>query len=92
VELVCAFSREKPEHRVYVQDRIHEHADRVWELMQEGAVVFVCGDATRIAPAVRSAFGEIYREKTGCSESQQDDWMNDLTARQRYLADVWASK
>ncbi|HVP17846.1 MAG TPA: cytochrome P450, partial [Spirochaetia bacterium] len=68
VELVCAFSREKPDRKVYVQDRIREHAGRVWELMQESAVVFVCGDATRIAPAVRSAFGDIYQEKTGCSE------------------------
>ena len=92
VELVCAFSREDPTAKVYVQDRIRERGDRIWALMEDGAVVYVCGDASRIAPGVRSAFSAVFREKTGRSEAQAEEWLGDLAARQRYLTDVWASK
>eukprot|EP00920_Eleutheroschizon_duboscqi_P010778 GHVT01025347.1.p1 GENE.GHVT01025347.1~~GHVT01025347.1.p1 ORF type:complete len:551 (+),score=39.03 GHVT01025347.1:980-2632(+) len=40
--LICAFSRDQTP-KIYVQDRLLEHADFVWELLQAGAFVFVCG-------------------------------------------------
>ncbi|HVP19710.1 MAG TPA: NADPH--cytochrome reductase, partial [Spirochaetia bacterium] len=92
LELVCAFSREDPQRKVYVQHRICERADRVWQLIQEGAVVYVCGDANSISPSVRSAIGSVFREKTGCTDAQTEEWLNDLAIRQRYVTDVWASK
>jgi cytochrome P450/NADPH-cytochrome P450 reductase len=92
VEIVCAFSRQDPAQKVYVQDRIRERRDQVWDLLQEGAVVYVCGDAARIAPGVRAAFGDVCQEKTGCDSARKEEWLNELAARQRYLTDVWASK
>jgi len=92
VELVTAFSRADAARKVYVQDRIQEHADRVWELLQEGGVVYVCGDASRFTPAVRSAIGAVCQQKSGCPDAEREAWLADLTARQRYVADVWASK
>ena len=40
-------------------------ADEVWDLLQHDAAVFVCGNASTIAPGVRSALTTIFRDKTG---------------------------
>jgi cytochrome P450/NADPH-cytochrome P450 reductase len=44
-----------------------------------------------MAPAVRQAFGRVYRAKTGGDEAAAEAWLAGLTADHRYLADVWAA-
>jgi cytochrome P450/NADPH-cytochrome P450 reductase len=90
-ELMPCFSRVPDRPRVYVQDAVRERQDAVWKLLQAGAVVYVCGDATRMAPDVRAAFVAMHQAKTGGSAAQAEAWLDDLTARGRYLVDVWAS-
>ena len=92
IELVTAFSRVAGQPRVYVQDAIAAHAEEVWALLAGGAIVYVCGEASRMAPAVRAAFGAIYRDRTGADEAQAEAWLHDLEAAGRYLADVWAGE
>ncbi|MGV7636904.1 hypothetical protein PJI23_31295, partial [Mycobacterium kansasii] len=43
-----AFSRDTTR-KVYVQDRMREHAAELWEWIRRGAHVYVCGDAARMA-------------------------------------------
>jgi cytochrome P450/NADPH-cytochrome P450 reductase len=88
--LVTAFSRVAGESRTYVQDAIAAHAEEVWSLLEGGATIYVCGEASRMAPAVRAAFGAIYRDRTGADEAQSEVWLNGLESAGRYLADVWA--
>jgi cytochrome P450/NADPH-cytochrome P450 reductase len=90
-QVVTAFSRIEGEAKRYVQDEIYARRDEVWQLLEAGAVVYVCGDASRMAPDVRRTFAAIVREKTGRNEKEAEQWMNDLTAQNRYLVDVWAS-
>ena len=90
-QLYPCFSRVPDRARVYVQDEVLERKDEVWKLLEAGAVVYVCGDATRMAPDVRRGFVTIHRAKTGGTEAQAEAWLDDLTARNRYLVDVWAS-
>jgi cytochrome P450/NADPH-cytochrome P450 reductase len=85
------FSRVPDRPRVYVQDEILARRDAVWGLLEAGAVVYVCGDAARMAPDVRRAFAAIHRGKTGGTEAQAEGWLEGLTAANRYLVDVWAS-
>jgi len=49
--LDVAFSRDQVE-KVYVQHRILENAAQVWQWIQDGAYIYVCGDATRMAKDV----------------------------------------
>ncbi|KAJ2744105.1 NAPDH-dependent diflavin reductase [Coemansia sp. BCRC 34301] len=59
LRLHCAFSRDGP-HKVYVQDRIREAASELWPLIAEqGAVVFVSGNANRMPDDVRQAFADV---------------------------------
>ena len=56
-----------------------------------GAVVYVCGDAARLAPDVRNAFVEIYRGKTGDDINAAQKWLDDPRSSRRYVEDVWAA-
>jgi cytochrome P450 / NADPH-cytochrome P450 reductase len=90
-QLHPCFSRVPDRTRMYVQDEVLERKDEVWKLIEAGAVVYVCGDATRMAPDVRRAFAAIHRAKTGGTEAQAEAWLDDLAGRNSYLVDVWAS-
>ena len=52
--LDLAFSRDS-DAKVYVQDRMRESAAELWKWLQQGASVFVCGDAKRMAVDVDAA-------------------------------------
>ncbi|MEV1179216.1 flavodoxin domain-containing protein, partial [Nonomuraea sp. NPDC049784] len=71
----------------FVQDALAAHADEVWELLSEGAHVYVCGDGLRMAPAVRQALLDIHRERTGQDGAE---WLAGLEAAGRYQQDVFA--
>lgn len=90
-ELKVAFSRLPGEKKMYVQDLILAERDAVWPMIEDGAVVYVCGDAGRMAPDVRRAFAAIHAEKTGSGNADANRWLDELTARNRYLVDVWAA-
>ncbi len=87
-ELSVAFSRLDGK-KIYVQDKIKEDREKVWQLLQAGAIVYICGDASKMAPDVRKAFAAIYQDKMGTSEQEANQWLDELTAENRYLVDVW---
>ncbi|HXH27428.1 MAG TPA: cytochrome, partial [Candidatus Polarisedimenticolia bacterium] len=89
--LHAAFSREPGKPKTYVQQSIREQGDAVWRLLQQEASIFVCGDAARMAPDVRQAFAEVYRERTRASDADAQAWLADLVKSRRYLEDIWAS-
>jgi cytochrome P450 / NADPH-cytochrome P450 reductase len=71
----------------FVQDAIAAHAGEVWELLEQGAHVYVCGDGLRMAPAVRQTLLDIYRDRTGEDGAA---WLAGLEAAGRYQQDVFA--
>lgn len=91
VELVVAFSRQDPARKVYVQHKMLENRERIWELLEQGAVIYICGDAGKMAPDVRAELMAIYRAKTDKSEFDAEAWMQDLAVNNRLRLDVWAS-
>ncbi len=90
-DLAVAFSREYPQQKVYVQDKIREQREQAWQLIQDGAVIYVCGDASKMAPDVRKMFAAIYQEKTGKTTQESEQWLNTLVSEKRYLVDVWGN-
>ena len=89
--LFSAFSREPGEPKTYVQQAIKKHGEDVWRLLQQEAVVFVCGEASRMAPDVRKAFAGLFQERTGTVAADAQAWLAGLVASHRYLEDIWAS-
>jgi cytochrome P450/NADPH-cytochrome P450 reductase len=88
-ELHVAFSRgEGP--KTYVQDLITALKDRVWSLIEAGAIIYVCGDGSKMEPGVKAALLAIHRGKTGADEAAALRWIDELGTSQRYVLDVWA--
>ena len=90
MELEVAFSRETKE-RVYVQDRIRAARERVWELIEAGAKIYVCGDGGRMEPDVRRALIRICAEERDVDEAEAEAWMEEMLANRDYVRDVWVS-
>ncbi|KAJ3359958.1 hypothetical protein GGF32_008861 [Allomyces javanicus] len=88
-ELITAFSRDGP-NKVYVQHRLAEHGDRVWELVRKGAHVYVCGDAKNMARDVQRWFVEAAMARGGLPEDKAERFVKDMRTKGRYLEDVWA--
>ena len=87
-QLATSFSRVTGEKKCYVQDELYARRDDIWQLLEAGAVVYVCGDASRMAPDVRRTFAAIVGEK---SKVEGAGWVENLAMQNRYLVDVWAS-
>ena len=89
VRVQAAPSRVPGRPKTYVQDRIVEESADIWRLMAAGAVIFVCGNASTMAPAVRRAFMDVFRKQTGTPAAEAEAWLAGLRAKQRYLEDIW---
>jgi len=88
-ELHTAFSRaEGP--KTYVQNLVAAQKDRVWSLIESGAIVYVCGDGGKMEPDVKVALVAIYRERKGVDADAALRWIDDLGTSNRYVLDVWA--
>lgn len=86
--LDLAFSRDQAE-KVYVQHKLLERATDLYEWIQGGAHVYVCGDATRMAKDVHQALLRIARDEGGLDDAQAKQWLDDLAAQGRYARDVY---
>jgi cytochrome P450 / NADPH-cytochrome P450 reductase len=88
-ELFTAFSRADGQ-KTYVQHLIAQEKDKVWPLIDQGAVIFVCGDGSRMEPDVKAALVAIYRGRTGADADAGARWIDEMGTKNRYVLDVWA--
>lgn len=86
--LDVAFSRDG-DAKVYVQDRMREHAFELWQWLQEGAAFFVCGDAKRMAVDVDRVLHEVVAEQGGYSLEAAKEYVAHLASTGRYRRDVY---
>lgn len=86
--LSLAFSRDQAQ-KIYVQDRLLEHGAELWRWLQDGARLYICGDASRMAKDVDQALREIAQSHGGlCVEGAVEYWRG-LSEQKRYLRDVY---
>jgi cytochrome P450/NADPH-cytochrome P450 reductase len=88
-ELHTAFSRAQGP-KTYVQHLVAAQKDRVWSLIEQGAIIYVCGDGGRMEPDVKAALVAIYRERKGADAEAGLRWIDEMGTRSRYVLDVWA--
>jgi sulfite reductase (NADPH) flavoprotein alpha-component len=86
--LSTAFSRDQRA-KVYVQDRMREHGARLWDWLEGGASLFVCGDASRMAKDVDAVLREIVVTHGGLGADAAAAYVKDLSATRRYVRDVY---
>ncbi len=86
--LDVAFSRDQNE-KVYVQHRIVENAEQVWQWIQDGAYIYVCGDATHMAKDVHDALIEVATQQGKLAREDAEEFINSLRKEKRYQRDVY---
>ncbi|MGJ8562283.1 MAG: bifunctional cytochrome P450/NADPH--P450 reductase [Alphaproteobacteria bacterium] len=89
IALHPAFSRLTSD-RVYVQDLVRQQEPKIWKLIKEGAIIYVCGDGAAMEPDVKRALMNLYASENDVSFAQSQVWMEDMVRQGRYLLDVWA--
>merc|ERR1719295_1150758 len=87
--LHTAFSRDQAEKR-YVTHDLREQGSEVWKLLDQGAHLYVCGDAKMMAKDVRNIVTEVCRVHGGMSETDAESFVKKLETQKRYSADVWS--
>ncbi len=86
--LDTAFSRDQGA-KVYVQDRMRAHAADLWAWLEAGAVIYVCGDAQRMARDVNHTLVQIVARFGRMTVRDAEGWVRQLAADGRYLRDVY---
>jgi len=89
--LHLAFSSLEGHPHRFVQDALWAERDAVWEALQAGATVYVCGDGRRMAPAVRDCLIGMHMERSGSTLEVSSAWLEDMMSSGRYRQDVFVS-
>ncbi|MBL6828577.1 MAG: flavodoxin domain-containing protein [Puniceicoccaceae bacterium] len=83
-----AFSRDQVE-KIYVQNRIVEHAEEFYAWLEEGGYIYICGDASRMAKDVDAAIHKAVEIAGGKTEDEAKAYVELLKKAKRYLRDVY---
>jgi sulfite reductase (NADPH) flavoprotein alpha-component len=83
-----AFSRDQAD-KLYVQHRLIEQGRRVYDWLENGAYLYVCGDANRMAKDVHKALVAIVAEHGARSAEDAEAWLSHLIQQGRYARDVY---
>ncbi|BET65139.1 hypothetical protein ASA1KI_00570 [Opitutales bacterium ASA1] len=86
--LDLAWSRDQTE-KIYVQTRMREATAELWRWLEDGAHVYVCGDASRMAKDVDAALHAIVADAGGKTAEAATDYVYTLRATKRYARDVY---
>jgi sulfite reductase (NADPH) flavoprotein alpha-component len=86
--LTLAWSRDGSE-KIYVQHRMREVGRDLWSWLEDGAHIYVCGDALRMAKDVESVLTEIVAQQSGRSPAEATKLLDELKACGRYQTDVY---
>ena len=83
-----AWSRDQKE-KVYVQDKLRQQGAELWRWINDGAHIYVCGDATRMARDVEQALLDVIAEFGGMDAEAADEFLSELRVERRYQRDVY---
>lgn len=86
--LDAAFSRDQ-KHKVYVQDLMTQNARQIWGWLEEGACVYVCGDAERMAKDVDRTLRTIVATQGSMQADSADEYVELLRTSRRYQRDIY---
>lgn len=83
-----AWSRDGAE-KVYVQHKIRENSAEIWQWIQQGAYLYVCGDASKMAKDVELALLDVIVQQGGLNADDADEFLENLRQEKRYQRDVY---
>ena len=88
LRLDLAFSRDQEE-KFYVQHQMYEQRKELWNWIQEGAHIYVCGDKEKMAKDVDATLQRIAQEEGSLTSEDARVFVRSLRTQKRYLLDVY---
>jgi len=88
VEMITAFSRDQ-EKKIYVQNRIIENSKYIYELLQKGAQIYVCGSRDNLGQSVRDCFAQVLVTEGGYAEADAKAEVLAMKKGHRYHEDIY---
>jgi sulfite reductase (NADPH) flavoprotein alpha-component len=86
--LHTAFSRDQHK-KIYVQDRMNEHAGELYAWLERGAYFYVCGDASRMAKDVETALLDCIAKGADGTLEHAAEYLAEMKKQKRYQRDVY---
>jgi sulfite reductase (NADPH) flavoprotein alpha-component len=86
--LHTAFSRDQGK-KVYVQDRMQEHAAELYAWLERGAYFYVCGDASRMAKDVELSLLDVIAKGSNGTLEHATEYLAAMKKQKRYQRDVY---
>ncbi|MSO71059.1 MAG: sulfite reductase subunit alpha [Alphaproteobacteria bacterium] len=86
--LDLAFSRDQKA-KLYVQHRMWESRAELWKWLEEGAILFVCGDEKAMAKDVDATLQKIIAETGGRGTDGATAYIAEMKRQNRYRRDVY---
>lgn len=83
-----AFSRDTDE-KVYVQHKMLENSRDLFQWLEEGAVVYVCGDKKHMAKDVHQTLVDIIETEGKMTFDEAKDYLAQMQQRKRYQRDIY---
>ena len=83
-----AFSRDQAD-KIYVQDKIRQAGAEVYQWIEDGATLYVCGDANAMAADVHDALLDVIGEQAGITPEDAAGYLKNLQKEKRYQRDVY---
>ncbi|RDT52819.1 NADPH-dependent assimilatory sulfite reductase flavoprotein subunit [Escherichia coli] len=83
-----AWSRDQKE-KIYVQDKLRQQGAELWRWINDGAHIYVCGDANRMAKDVEQALLDVIAEFGAMDAEAADEYLSELRVERRYQRDVY---
>lgn len=68
-----------------MQGLIRKERTKVWQLIEAGARIYVCGDGSRMEPDVKRALTHIHAEEMDVHASAADAWTDQMSHGDRYM-------
>jgi len=87
-QMHIAFSRDTDK-KIYVQHKIEENAANFYEWLEQGAVIYVCGDEKSMAADVDATIHRIIEQQGQKSSEQAKAFVQELKQQKRYQRDVY---
>lgn len=88
LDVSLAFSRDQKQ-KIYVQHRLFEERKKLLSWLDEGAIIYVCGDAKHMEKDVKNTLLEIFTKELSLDADQAKYYLADLRNQKRYLTDVY---
>ena len=83
-----AFSRDQQQ-KIYVQHKLREKGAELFDWLNDGAHLYVCGDAEHMAADVQDALLAVIGDQRGRGSEDAQEFLRELQGAGRYQKDVY---